>query len=210
MGGRKAKGEAEVKVPDAAMPLILMQRTDLKSDVERGYSAMIADDFRAIEPWLPRVCASTLDLGCGVGGLSVLLWQEYGPNVKINLLDVDHVQPLVVYGHQQRPEAYNSMAAALDLLAVNGVPRGRVDAMLADERFIIPLPDASVGLVVSLLAWGYHWPVASYLPEVRRVLEPGGRVIFDLRRGQPLPGGLRVVGKRDYPKAERLCCEVAG
>lgn len=199
-----------MNVPDSALPFILMQRTDLKAAVARGYRDMLAEDVDGIWPWLPDGCAATLDLGCGVGGMSVHLWRLYGPDVKLYLLDVDRVDPVVVYGHRPagRPEAYNSRAATLDLLAVNGVPEGRAEYLTVDERFAIALPDGAVDLVVSLLAWGYHWPAATYLPEVRRVLRPGGRVIFDLRRGQPLPAGLRVVDSYDGGKYDRMCCEV--
>jgi SAM-dependent methyltransferase len=38
-------------------------------------------------------------------------------------------------------------------------------------------------LVVSLIAWGFHFPLTVYLDEVLHNLRPGGRIIVDVRTG---------------------------
>jgi len=47
---------------------------------------------------------------------------------------------------------------------------------------LVPLRRGTVDLVVSLISWGFHYPVPVYLDQVRALLRPGGRVILDVRK----------------------------
>jgi len=41
----------------------------------------------------------------------------------------------------------------------------------------------SIDVVVSILAWGFHFPISTYLPAVYQALKPGGILIVDIRKG---------------------------
>ena len=74
------------------------------------------------------------------------------------------------------------------------------------------LPEA-LDLVISLISWGFHYPVAVYADQVREILRPGGRVILDVRKGTDGREQLearfpRVLQISETRKKERLCAEL--
>ncbi|MCC7486077.1 MAG: hypothetical protein IT529_13975 [Burkholderiales bacterium] len=198
--------DTTLKVPDAALPYIGMHRTHLAGDLKAAYAADVARDFEMIRPHLPARADATLDIGSGMAGIDVLLWRHYG-NPVVNLLDgTGHTEVRVLFHEAMSP--YNSMAVARLLLEENGVPGERIVEWPPD-------PDASVPrceFVLSLLSWGFHYPVAAYLTLVERCLAPGGRVLLDVRKDTD---GLDLLDAHLEPvtvidsgaKADRVCYE---
>src|SRR5690606_38151004 len=60
----------------------------------------------------------------------------------------------------------------------------RAHGAAASFRCATELPP--VDSVVSLISWGWHYPVSTYLEPVRSALPPGGRLILHIR---PRTGG---------------------
>ena len=194
-------------VPDAAVPYIEMHRTHLQGDLRQLYAEDVARDYELIRPYLPAKAAATLDIGCGMAGIDVLLWRHYG-NLVVNLLDGTGDTEVRILFHQTM-SPYNSMPVARQLLEGNGVPGNRIVEWAPDPALTLPPCD----LVVSLLSWGFHYPVSTYLPLVGRCLRPGGRLILDVRKGQ---GGLDALDRQlgyietlsSTAKADRVCYEM--
>jgi SAM-dependent methyltransferase len=97
--------------------------------------------------------------------------------------------PIVMAGHHlialdRMPEMLDHLFAKLDALAKAGEPVAGHVERLAAEMTAIPLPDASVGLVIApfnVLMHLYSWrDLLSCFREVYRVLEPGGSFAFDV------------------------------
>lgn len=193
-------------VPDSAVEWIRLHRTkfrDLPADeVKAAYAASVEADYEAMKPWLPKKCRAWLDIGAGMAGIDVLLRRHYRMS-RIHLMDGTGRGPNMV-GYQKGIDLYNSMPAALELLAANGIKSVGVHE---------PDPSATIecDLIVSLLSWGHHYPAETYLPLVMRSLRPGGRLILDLRKGQ---NGHRVISKSlaflgivSEHKSDRVCFE---
>jgi len=109
------------------------------------------------------------DLGCGPGYL-VLELAKWAPSLQIVGIDVS-----------------DEMLAEAKAQALQRGAGDRVTFALGDVRSI-PLPDASLDLIVSTLSL-HHWgnPVET-LDEIDRVLRPGGSfLIADLRRDMSPP-----------------------
>lgn len=169
-------------IPSSARPFIALQRTGLPVD---EYRAAIAAEFAKIEPYIPATVDAVLDIGCGVAGLDVHLSRRY-PGAMLHLLDRTERAARIPYGYGDR-SFYNSLDAAGELLAANGVPADQVRMIEAPGAD--PLPEA--GLVVSLLAWGFHFPVVEYRDRLH--LTPGAVIVLDLRRGT---GGAEAMAER--------------
>jgi SAM-dependent methyltransferase len=159
--------------------------------------ALYADDmrreFRSIQAFLPRTCASILDIGCGVAGIDVLLnhhFKEEQPT--FYLLDKTHVEDSVFYGFHSRGAFYNSLVAAKALMLANEISAQSVHLLEANDQHAIPL-DGRVELVISLISWGFHYPIQTYLDQVFALLAKGGTMIIDVRKQTE---GLDTLGKR--------------
>lgn len=147
----------------------LAQRSEPKTAEE--YIAACHFDFEAMKPYL--LPGDVLDIGCGIGGPSALIAKHCGG--KLHLLDgTGNGQRRASYGPHMDP--YNDREATEALLKANGVEDFHWWPVGARN-----LPE--VQNVVSLISWGWHYPVSTYLKAVERALPIGGRLILDLRPG---------------------------
>lgn len=151
--------------------------------VLRKYRAWLARDYESVRRFLPERVGALCDVGCGIAGIDVLLFRHYGepPDLQVHLVDRTATSELVTYGYKGDGEFYNSLAIAADTLAANGLPRSQVHTHEASPNGTLAV--GPVDLVVSLISWGFHYPVATYLDAAHEALTPGGRVILDVRQG---------------------------
>ena len=133
-------------------------------------------DWMQIAPFLPDKCRSIIDIGCGLAGIDVYLKRKY-PDAHLTLVDSDGTTP--VFGYGVARNAYGDRALADELLAEHGVVADRWLPADTDERL-----DAD--LVISILAWGFHFPLHTYqvsgycIADLRNRFEPQrGLVIHD-------------------------------
>jgi SAM-dependent methyltransferase len=208
-----------LRVPDAAVKYILLQRTayirlpvsrvdaflqrvfrrplttplynlatTLESRFARTrtkelYSQDIDDEYQTIRQVLPAACARVLDIGCGVAGIDALIQRHYGGEpLEFYLLDKSEVDRSVFYSYQPRGAFYNSLEVAKTMLTQNGIAPERVHLLEATADNDIPIA-GRIDLIISLLSWGFHFPVATYLSKVHELLADEGVLVLDVRKG---------------------------
>ena len=198
-------------VPDSAVPWIKLHRTAALGDTKSAYARLIREDYDELDKWLPARCGSVLDIGCGLAGIDAYLYERYGAPA-LNLLDgtgqVEDVGQRINY-HDEGMRPFNDMLAARELLTANGVdPKDIHEWPVGHSGDAIPCD-----LCVSLLSWGWHYPVGAYLDLAWWSVAEGGRLILDVRSGQggedALEGrGFKRLGVvRQTNKGARLCWE---
>jgi SAM-dependent methyltransferase len=154
-----------------------------RSRIKKLYSKDMHAEYTSIRDYLPEACASVLDIGCGAAGIDVLIDQHYvDQSLDIYLLDKTEVERNVFYMFQDRAAFYNSLDTAKDLLTANGIPAERIHLREANAANEIQVPNG-VDLVISLLSWGFHYPVATYADRVKELLSIKGVAILDIRKG---------------------------
>lgn len=154
-------------IPDECRELYLAQRSEPKT--AGAYAAACLYDFEAMKPYL--VPGDVLDIGCGLATTSVLIQRHCGGH--LHLLDgTGNGKRWANYGATMQP--YNDRALTELMLRSNGV----TDFTWHDVGATALPP---VDVVVSLISWGWHYPVQAYLKAVAAALRPGGRLILDLR-----------------------------
>ena len=217
-----------VNIPDEALPFILLQRTGLQrlnfrflrklgvsyhprlcglesrwrgAAIRRDFAASILQDYDQIRAHLPERAGTILDIGCGVAGIDVALHRHHATQPpQFRLLDKSAVSERVYYDFHAAAAFYNSLEAASRVLTSNGVAEAAIQRFEANEQNTIPLGDGSVDLILSLISWGFHYPVATYLREAARVLALDGALILDVRRDS---GGWKSCA-RPFPTSLRL------
>jgi SAM-dependent methyltransferase len=157
------------------------------------YAEDMRREYQSIREALPRVCRSVLDIGCGVAGIDVLIQRHYGDQaVDFFLLDRSEVTPSVFYSYQSRGAFYNSLEVARGLMTMNGLPAERIHLLEATPENDIKIT-GTVDLIISLLSWGFHYPLEGYLVRVHELLSADGVLILDVRKGSEGLNGLRGV-----------------
>lgn len=166
---------------------LLLQRTEYQRPefADRIPEAFFADmkaEFVELAPHLPEQASTILDIGGGLGAIDLFLLERYASwQPHLHLLDKNEISPDIEYFFRDTPAAYNLFDETNHFLTDNGVAPAQITQIdaAADGFPVVLRPD----LVVSLLAWGYHFPLSVYLPAVLDCLRPGGCLVIDVRKG---------------------------
>lgn len=201
-GGTSSLTPAERKVvaaknlPAEALRHLRLQRTHYGVQTDGELEACFFEDVDAfaedLRPFLPPRQANMrfIDIGCGTGFALLALLKIYGPQHRFVAVDRDAESEDVIYGFSNTPSAYNSLRLTREILASRGIPNRQIEVVDIDQG---AFPRGSADVVASTLAWGFHFPVDTYLNEVAAVLAPGGVLFLDVRRGS---GGDAALNKR--------------
>jgi hypothetical protein len=164
-----------IKVPESCLPLLREHRTHYAGDFVAAYNAELQATYEGIKNYLPSE-GIILDIGAGMAGIDILLDRHYGGEAKITLLDKQGKAEKINAGFHKTADTfshYHDFGLAIEMLGANGVENVRtVD--IANEKF----PRSPFTVVISLLSWGFHYPINTYSPRVKK----GGIIIADIRR----------------------------
>jgi len=209
----KRQSESTLQVPDEALKYILYQRTDCQKfafewplvpidkllrgrlyklaialqatlqpeSIRKQYSEMIEQGYHSLKPYLPSEAREIVDIGCGVAGMDVHLYNHYEGKPELYLVDKTQVENRIYYGFNPRAAYYNSLSTAKTLLIQNGVDESHIHLIEAGSRDLATL--RNVDLCISLLSWGFHYPVSTYLETVKTFLRKDGALIIDVKKG---------------------------
>lgn len=191
----------DLSVPPAAAAFLRANPGYVKRHAGAGMPAeeayfrfRVVEDWTQLQPHLPPAPFAALDLGCGVGGVALLLAREGGAD-RLTVVDKSRRE------HEQG--SFDVVGAARELLEANGVASGSVRALSSqDPGLHALLRRERFDLVVSLRALGYMFPYEAYRETLLACLKPGGRLVLDLRlmdsgalRGKPvIEERFRLVG----------------
>ena len=156
--------------------------------IKAHYVADMDQEYQSMKAYLPLACSSVLDIGCGVAGIDVFLRQHYQDQnhaqaqaLQFFLLDKSQLETRVFYGFQSHGAFYNSLAVAKNVLVLNGVADDHVITLEASDDNTIAIQDR-IDFVISLISWGFHYPVETYVQAVYQLLSEQGRLILDVRK----------------------------
>jgi SAM-dependent methyltransferase len=156
---------------------IKLQRTNLRDNIESRYYKNVEDDYVGIISHLNNY-TSVLDIGCGIGGIDYFLGHR-NPSAEIYLMDTTGTDAKIYYGYQKRGCFYNSLELAKDFLRDNEV-ENKITVINVEGKYELP---ETVDLVISLISWGFHYPIETYLGQVDKILTKDGIIICDIRKG---------------------------
>lgn len=150
--------------------------------IKQMYLADMEKEYNSIRQHLPESCQSVLDIGCGLAGINIFLSQHYNAqNVDFYLLDKSKMEDEIYYLYKESGAFYNSLGMAEEILLNNNIPKDKIHLIEATENNDINT-SATFDLVISLISWGFHYPVSVYLDKAYDKLNPGGTLIIDVRK----------------------------
>ena len=139
-------------------------------------------EYLSIVKFLPKSCFTILDIGCGLAGIDIFLHRHYQYNNPVfYLLDKTYTEGNVYYGFKSKGAFYNSLKMAQTMLINNGLSVKNIHTLEANKNNDINI-DCKIDLVISLISWGYHYPVEIYLNRVYDLLKNSGLIIMDIRK----------------------------
>jgi SAM-dependent methyltransferase len=179
--------------------MAMMESIARKRTVKELYLKGLCAEYEEFAAYLPDTVSAVLDIGCGVGGINLFLYDQFGRKADIGfyLLDKTEISYKLHYGFRGTGAFYNSLGVSVTVLLDNGIARDNIFLLEAapDNRIDI---DEKLDLVISLISWGFHFPVATYIDLVYRLLSDDGCLILDIRKGT---GGLDELAHR-FPRVQ--------
>lgn len=168
---------------DYYAPLIEFISNNYHQRLENAFSRDVNRDFESIRAYIPpqekRKNFKILDIGCGIAGVDCVLNAHY-KNPSFYLLDKSTVDNKIHYGFQKTGAFYNSLQVAREILEINGVNSNQINTIEVDDVLTVVFPQ-DMNLVISLMSWGFHYPVDVYLDNVTKILSDKGVLVIDVR-----------------------------
>lgn len=171
-------------LPDDCIPILKLQRSNYKKHPKKEYSADMEIEFNSMLPFLPEKINSIIDIGCGLGGIDVLL-SHYYDFPRMYLIDKDKVDKKVTYGFTEIESYYNNFELLRKIMTMNNIKNYRI---IDNDNFNII---RNTDLIISLLACGFHFPLYYYFAKIYESLNENGIFICDIRKGQE--GQLKII-----------------
>jgi SAM-dependent methyltransferase len=159
-------------------------RAHARKEAERiddSYFDDLDSTLKVIQPHIPDKTKTVLDIGCGIAGLDLLLYQRL-TSPSLYLLDKTSVENTIWYMFSDKSAFYNSLEVAKETLMINGVPERKISLIDAPESGVIDIASGSIDLIVSTISWGFHYPVKTYLESAEKLLSQEGVLILDIRK----------------------------
>ena len=164
--------------------VVMLESVFRKEKAKQLFNKDMLNEYEDIKSWLPAKASTILDIGCGVGGIDVLLHRHYDcdQSTEFYLLDKTSTNKKIYYGFRGDGAFYNSLEVTELLLSQNGIPRENIHLLEVTPDYRIDI-GTDVDLVISLISWGFHYPVSAYVDEVHNTLRQGGHLLIDVRKG---------------------------
>lgn len=171
------EGISELLLPDDAITFIKLQRSNCrKNDIKKLFNDHMQEEFNNMLPFLPEKCDSIFDIGCGIGGIDILLSQHFN-YPRLYLFDKDDVSNKVQYGFHERESFYNSLDVLDEIMKMNKIKNYFI---LNVEKGFPEIKD--IDIFISLYALGFHFPLFYYFSKIFNGLSDDGIFICDLRK----------------------------
>ena len=155
-----------------------------KKTIKQLFMNDMLKEYESIKSFIPKRCNRILDVGCGVAGIDVLLFRHYDSvtDLEFYLLDKTVISNKVFYNYHKQSAFYNSLDIARKTLNINGTAQQNIHTLEVSSDYQIEI-SKPVDLVISLISWGFHYPVSTYIAQVYQLLRKSGHLILDIRRG---------------------------
>lgn len=171
-------------LPPGIFKLIIAAEARLrKNAIKQLFESDMQSEYDVIRPHLPVDARAILDIGSGIGGIDLLLYNHYTKKPHIYLLDKSTETPGLYYGFETEASYYNSLSLATEFLIKNNVAPEHIHTEEATDSKTIAF-ETQFDLILSLLSWGFHYPVETYLEIAHTKLAPQGVLILDIRKGR--------------------------
>jgi SAM-dependent methyltransferase len=161
-------------------PCIFLKGVLFSRKIKGLFTEELEREYSVMKPFLSQKIKSVLDIGCGVGGIDILLSRHYENNINIHLLDKTQIDQNIYYKYEDKGSFYNSLESAKNFLHINGIEIERIYLQEATQENQVS--QNNFDLVISLISWGFHYPVSTYLDTVYEKLEQNGIMIIDVRK----------------------------
>jgi len=153
-------------------------------------------EINIINSFLKNHPSQILDIGCGLGIYDLALYDFYKKDIKFILLDkttTNDDEKKIHYGYREKAAFYNNLDYTKDFLQSNCIDEKHMEIISVNDNQNITneyLKNnlSNIDLVISIISWGFHYPVETYLDTVYQIISDHGILCLQCRNiGKNLP-----------------------
>ena len=161
-------------------------------------------DIKVIDSFLKSKPLKVLDIGCGLGIYDLAIYDYFNRDNNLTFYLLDKTtsaaeEKNIHYGYRPVASFYNNLDYTTELLNINGIPKNNIQCISVDNE-IAPCNQPALGgqgdltlttkklaalsevdLVISIISWGYHYPISTYLDVVYKILKSDGLLCLHCR-----------------------------
>lgn len=190
-----------LRIPDSVMPYLRVQKGEINhiednDEFKQAYIKGLNHQFDAIQPYIPAILDSSLDIGSGVGGIDILLQKKF--NHAVYLLDAVETDPICT----KHDVPFNSSTVTREyFIANNSRVFGYIDPEDAQSgKMFTPKFD----LIHSVGSYCFHYSPVKYLNFVKASCHESTVLIFDVRNTHP--DWLEIL-RANFDEVAAIVCE---
>lgn len=167
------------KFNDKFRKLINLQITTTSEDMTH-YTTLSEDEYSAIKEYLNPYPERILEIGCGLGRMSIFLNRKHPGTTRYYLADTSEIsEKNNMYGWNPGTW-YNDLSLTKEFCDLNGLTNYEIIDLRKEELGELK----NIDLVYSFMSVGFHYPLEEYFDVLKSVLNENGTMIFGVRRGQ--------------------------
>jgi hypothetical protein len=164
-------------IPDSAYPYLRVQKGEInhiedRTSFEMAYNQGLQELLYQILPHIPTDIKSSLDIGSGMGGIDILLQQEFGHDVY--LLDAGKTPPVCI----KHDIPFNDYEVVIKFFNANNSKIAGYN----DPEFMGEFPIIKMDLILSVGSYCFHYSPLIYLDFVKASCHKDTILIFDVRK----------------------------
>lgn len=183
-----------------------------KKNIDRLYFQILQKEFENLAIFLKKIKKNRniLSIGCGLGGLEVIIQKNLFFNSNFFLFERNFTSSKVIYGYDQNnSEAYNSIKSTRLFINRNSLNKNKFK--LFDVDFD-NLPLIKFDIVISILSLDYHYPFDIYYKYLKKNTHASTVFIFDTIRPQyfkKIFKKIKIISKRNrrIHSSVRILCK---
>lgn len=152
--------------------------TSLYSELKATYD-LINDEINLNKYDRP---ISILDIGCGLGYIDIVIYNELKLKPHLFLFDSESTFEYEKGDGKKNKKFYNDLSFTREFLLINGINLNKINllnAEVSDE--LLKIDNKSLDIIISLFSWFWHYPNINYLKHSHRMLSDSGYLIFNFK-----------------------------
>ena len=165
------------KIDDEFKYFASKQITQINVDPD-FYTKMSISEYNAISKHIENP-KKILELGCGLGRMSIFLNSMLKNNAHYILADVSELSQNIKYGWDPKESYYNDLDLTSLFAKKHDLENFETFNLLSQNlnKF------ENIDLVMSFLSVGFHYPISEYLDTLLNITSNDATMIFGVRKG---------------------------
>ena len=147
-------------------------------NIKKKYYLLMKGELNLLKKFINFDNKKVLSIGSGIGGLEVLIGQEFNSN--FSLIEKNYISKKVKYGWDlNNEEAYNDLNLVKFFFNKNGIGNEKFKIFDFDTD---SLPSEKFDIIISLYSLDYHYDFKIYSEYLKKVSHKETVIVFDTIR----------------------------